>query len=445
VKQRVGIKLSPARATAFEVLRRVEDEGAFAAPLLAGVELGAEDRALCYELVLGVLRRRSWLDRVAGHFAGRDAAKLDAPVRRALRLGLYQLRFLTRVPARAAVNESVNLVHAARLRSAAPFVNAVLRRADREREFDPAAGLEDPFERAAVETSHPVWLVKRWAEAFGLAEARAFALANNENAPAAFRVNPLREEAEAVAERLRAAGLRVSPSQLSPGAWRVEAGGALLRELAESGAVYMQDEASQLVAHVLGARPGERVLDACAAPGSKTTQLAALAEDRARVVAGDRHAHRLRVVAESAARQNLKGIFPVVLDAERALPFADSAFDRVLIDAPCTGTGTLRHNPEIRWRVTPEDIAELSRRQRRILAEAARVLRPGGRLVYSTCSVEREENEEVAADFLRSREDFRQVESAPASETIRLPGGAARTWPHRDDTDGFYVAAFERK
>jgi 16S rRNA (cytosine967-C5)-methyltransferase len=231
---------------------------------------------------------------------------------------------------------------------------------------------------------------------------------------------------------------------VAPGAWRIEGGGAALRELATAGAVYLQDEASQLVAHILGARPGERVLDACAAPGSKTTHVASLAADRARVVAGDIHAHRLRVVRESAARQGLMSVSAVVLDAERGLPFADEAFDRVLVDAPCTGTGTLRHNPEIRWRLAPADIAELAARQRRILGEAARVVRRGGRLVYSTCSVEREENEEVVADFVRGRGDFRQVEASPAPEALRLPSGAARTWPHRDDTDGFFVAAFER-
>jgi 16S rRNA (cytosine967-C5)-methyltransferase len=437
--------VSPARRAAFDILTRVEDDGAFAAPLLAAKAdaLSHEDRALCYELVLGVLRRQLWLDRGLEHLANRPAEKFDPPVRRALRLGLYQIRFLTRVPARAAVNESVNLAHAERLRSAISFVNAVLRRAAREHDFDPAASVTDPVEKIAVANSHPAWLVARWAAAFGLEEAEAFARANNEPSPAAFRVNPAAGAAEAVVEKLRASGVGVVPSRLTPGAWRVASGGGspLLRRLTAGGAVYMQDEASQLVAHVLNAQAGERVLDACSAPGGKTTHVASLAGDRALVVAGDLYGQRLRLVAETATRQGLKNVFPVALDAA-AVPFAEGAFDRVLVDAPCTGTGTLRHNPEIRWRLRPEDIAELAARQSRILEAAARAVRRGGRLVYSTCSVEREENEEVVAAFLDARPDFRQVEARPAPAHALTPSGAARTWPQRDDTDGFFVAAF---
>jgi 16S rRNA (cytosine967-C5)-methyltransferase len=441
-----GRAVSRARGAAFEVLRRVEEEGAFAAPLLAGLpdELSAEDRSLCYELTLGVLRRQLWLDRALEHFAGRKSEKLDAPVRRALRLGLYQLRFLTRVPARAAVNESVNLVHAARLRSAGTFVNAVLRRAAREPEYDPASEIEDPLEKISVETSHPAWLVARWVEAFGREEAEGFARANNASAPAAFRVNTLNTNSDALIEELRDAGLQLAPSRVAPGAWRVEGGagaGALLRRLASEGKVYLQDEASQLVAHVLGASAGERVLDACAAPGSKTTHAAALAGDDALIVAGDLYEHRLRTVAETCARLGVRSVRVVALDAERALPFADGAFDRVLVDAPCTGTGTLRHNPEIRWRLALENIRELSEVQSRILQEAARVVRPGGRLVYSTCSVEREENEEVIDKFLNTHAEFSRLTATPAPPEILLPSGAARTWPQKDDVDGFFVAA----
>jgi 16S rRNA (cytosine967-C5)-methyltransferase len=442
--------VSHARRAAFEVLRRVEEEGAFAAPLLANLPegLSSEDRGLAYELTLGVLRRQFWLDRVIEHFSGRKAGKLDAPVLRALRMGLFQLRFLTRVPAHAAVNESVQLAHANGFRSAAPFINALLRRATREPDFDPAAAIEDPLERIAVETSHPPKLIRRWAAAFGIEEAASFAAANNDSAPAAFRVNTLKSDPAVLIEQLRAEGLSIVPSRVAPDAWRIEGGtgaSAALRALAAEGLVYMQDEASQLVAHVLGGAPGERVLDACAAPGSKTTHVAALAGGRALVVAGDLHGHRLRVVAETCARLGAGGVTPVGLNAETALPFAAETFDRVLVDAPCTGTGTLRHNPEIRWRLSPEGFRELPAVQGRILLEAARCLRRGGRLVYSTCSVEREENEEVVAAFLQSHADFRQVEAAPAPAPLLLPDGSARTWPHRDDVDGFYVAALEKQ
>ena len=441
-----GRAVSPARRAAFEILRRVEEGGAFAAPLLANPPGGltAEDRALCHELVLGVLRRQLWLDRALEHFAGRETAKLDAPVRLSLRLGLFQSRFLTRVPAHAAVNESVNLARAYGFRSAAPFVNAVLRRATREPDFDPSEGVADPLERIAVATSHPPWLVRRWADAFGPEEAEAFAAASNDPAPASFRVNTLKADPDALLKEMRAAGLTVTPSRVAPGAWRVEGGegaSAALHRLAGDGLIYMQDEASQLVAHVLGALPGERVLDACAAPGSKTTHAAALSGDRAHVAAGDLYEHRLRVVVGACGRLGVRGVRAVALDAEGALPFADGAFDRVLVDAPCTGTGTLRHNPEIRWRLSPESFRELQAVQTRILSEAARVVRPGGRLVYSTCSVEGEENEEVVESFLRARPDFRQTEATPAPPALLLPSGAARTWPHRDDVDGFFVAS----
>jgi 16S rRNA (cytosine967-C5)-methyltransferase len=442
--------VSPARRAAFEVLRRVEEEGAFAAPLLANLPeaLSPEDRGLAYELTLGVLRRQFWLDRLIEHLSGRKAEKLDVPVRLALRMGLFQLRLLARVPAHAAVNESVQMAHASGFRSAAPFINAVLRRATREPDFDPAAGVEDPLEKIAVETSHPPKLIRRWAAAFGVEEAASFAAANNDPAPAAFRVNTLKADPAALVEKLRAEGLSVAPSRVAPGGWRVEGGAgasAALRELAAEGLVYMQDEASQLVAHVLGATPGERVLDACAAPGSKTTHVAALAEGRALVVAGDLYERRLRVVGETCARLGVVGVNLVALNAEAALPFAAETFDRVLVDAPCTGTGTLRHNPEIRWRLTLESFGELPTVQGRILSEAARVLRRGGRLVYSTCSVEREENEEVVAAFLQSHTDFKQVEATPAPAQLLLLDGAARTWPQRDDVDGFYVAALEKQ
>ena len=257
-------------------------------------------------------------------------------------------------------------------------------------------------------------------------------------------------------ERLRGAGVEVQPSRIAPQAWRVEGAGgnvgggasssSLLRALASEGAIYLQDEASQLVAHVVGAQAGERVLDVCAAPGSKTTQIAALANDKAFVVAGDIYPRRLRTLGESAARQNLKNVQLIVYDAELApLPFATDAFRRVLVDAPCTGTGTLRHNPEIRRRITHAGIAELATRQRRILAHAAQAVSPGGRLVYSTCSVEPEENEDVVSAFLEAHPAFELIRPDVPKHLLTTEGTAARTWPQRDGTDGFFVAAFEKR
>jgi len=445
-------RVSAARRAAFEVLRRVEEEGTFAAALLASAngELRADDRALCYELVLGVLRRQLWLDKLIEHYAGRPAERLDAPVRRALRLGLYQLRFLTRIPPSAAINESVNLVHEARLRSAAGFINAVLRRVTREPDYDPATHAATELERLALATSHPVWLLERWMKFFGAGEAESFASANNRTPHVAFRVNLLRAGGAEVIERLSAAGIELKPSLIAQEAWRIEGTGGkaaspLLRELADEGAIYLQDEASQLIAGALDARAGERVLDVCAAPGSKTTGIAARAGDRTFVVAGDKYGHRLRTLRESAARQGLENIQAIVYDAEAApLPFAAGSFERVLVDAPCTGTGTLRHNPEIRWRITPTDISELAARQRRILANAARTVAVGGRLVYSTCSIEPEENEEVVLAFLETHPAFKSIQP-DVPEHLLTTDGAARTWPQRDDTDGFFVAVFSRK
>jgi len=442
-------QVSAARSAAFEILRRVEEEGAYAAPLLATAtgELRSEDRALCYELVLGTLRWQLWLDCLINHYANRSADSLDPPIRRALRLGLYQMRLLARVPVSAAINESVNLAHAARLQSATGFINAVLRRATREPEYDPAEGITREAERIAVRTSHPLWMIERWLAAFGADETEAFAQANNQTPPKAFRINTLRAEAAEVTGRLNQTGVVVQPSRVAPDAWRVEGAGRaeLLRSLAAEGVVYMQDEASQLVAQVLGAYAGERILDVCAAPGGKTTHLATLAADKALVIAGDIHTHRLRTVREAAARQKLGSIRAVAYDGKAALPFAEKSFDRVLVDAPCTGTGTLRHNPEIRWRISSFDIEELAARQQRILVNASQTVRRGGRLVYSTCSVEREENEAVVAAFLDAHADFRQVPAWPDTASWLTPSGAVRTWPHKDGVDGFFMVAFTRE
>ena len=394
--------------------------------------------------MLGVLRWQSALDYFIERYTQRPLKKLDAAVLIALRLGLYQLRFLSRIPPSAAVNESVNLVKRARAASAAPMVNAVLRRAIREADETPGASLDDPRERLAVEVSHPRWLLERWVNAFGEAEARRLAMANNQPPPAAFRVNTLRASTNEVIARLESEGLRLRPSDIAPGAFVVE-GGAALAQAAERGEVYIQDEASQLVSLLLAPADGERILDLCAAPGSKSSHIAALAGANSWVMACDIHPHRLATLAATCRRLGIEWVAPVALDATRELPLLESAprFDRVLIDAPCSGTGTLRRNPEIKWRLTPADIPRLADVQFTLLGRAAETLKSGGRLVYSTCSVEREENEAVVRRFLESGAPFRLIAPAAPADLV-TDEGFVRTFPHRGGADGFFAAVLER-
>ena len=335
--------VSPARWVAFEILRKVE-AGHCSSVLLAADthQLEPTDRAVCHELVLGVLRWQFYLDRIIEHYSKRKIASLDLDVVLALRLGLYQLRFLTRVPPSAAVNESVKIVQAARLSSARAFVNALLRRATREPDYDPALELVNPIEKISVQTSHPQWLIQKWVTAFGLDETVSLARANNETPVVAFRV--LGSKEEDILGRLSRAGITVKPSTIAKSAFRTPVGSRVIRELAENGEIYLQDEASQLVAEKVGAQQGDRVLDVCSAPGGKTTLIAD--QQEAFVVAGDLSKRRLATVAKAVAIQKLANVFLTVLDTSRPLPFATGSFDKVLLDAPCSGTGTLRHNPE---------------------------------------------------------------------------------------------------
>jgi 16S rRNA (cytosine967-C5)-methyltransferase len=437
--------ISPARLTAFQILLRVEN-GAYSSILLATEEekLSPPDRALAHELVMGTLRRQLWLDRLIEHFSARPSDQLDDAVRIILRLGLYQLRFLTRIPASAAVNESVKLVGVARKRSAEGFVNAVLRRAAREPDVDPANDISDPIERLSVETSHPSWLIERWVSSFGEEQASDLAEANNQPATTAFRVVRNRANENEIIDQLKQAGATVAPSTIAEGAWRITGGGNLFAELVATGVVYVQDEASQLLAYALDVKPTQSVLDLCAAPGSKTTHIADLTSGTATVIASDLHEHRLRTVTASAKLQGLTNIHALTADALRPLPLPEKYFDRVLVDAPCSGTGTLRRNPDIRWRISNADIQDLAARQAQLLNNAAQTVKPGGRLVYSTCSVETDENENVRHLFLNNNKGFK-----PAKLNLQLKpeseGGTARTWPNREGCDGFFISAFERE
>jgi len=468
------MKISPARKIAFDVLRRVETEGAFASDLLharlerAGQDaqpLKPEDAALATELTLGTLRWQRLLDALLEHQMTRPAARLDVEVRLALRLGLYQIRFLERVPAHAAVSQSVELVKRAKKKSAAGLVNAVLRRAA-SRETGTAGGLvatpgqlwranlpqpKGHSDTLAMEFSHPTWMVRRWQERFGEVRTVELLRANNHAARQTCIVHDAARQEEAT-ELLRKAGLTVDAAGFLRGAVRIKGGSASATEVFRRGWISIQDEASQMVALLLGVERGHRVLDVCAAPGGKTATLARAAED-ALVVAGDLHAHRLHGMGPQLDRLGVRNVARVALDATQPLPFS-GAFARILVDAPCSGTGTLARNPEIRWRLVLEDLAELHARQVALLRNALELLAPRGRLVYATCSLEPEENEQVVEEVLRDSAGVRQVDACDALRPHLAAGvdpalladaaGWFRTFPPEHGTDGFVAAVLEK-
>ena len=425
------MKISPARIAAFEILGQIESDRAFSSVLLPAYEekLEAKDRGLCHELVLGTLRRQIFLDKTIEEFAGRK--KLDTPVRIALRLGIYQILFLDKIPAYSAINESVNLVTRAKKTSAKGLVNAILRRvSERAPKFEYA----DEIERISVEVSHPRWLIEKWIAEFGQDEAFAIGRANNVVPRTTFRFTRsgnVLDERNAFEE-----------SQFVNGCYFVGAGDDRLRAMAAAGEIYFQDEASQLVAQAAASRVRGSFLDVCAAPGGKTTQVANQLNDNL-IVAGDLSTARVELLKATCIRQGVGFVNVLRYDAEGRLPFADKSFDTVLVDAPCTGTGTIRHNPEIRYFLDPEDIPKAGMKQLAILRNASKVVQPGGRIIYSTCSLETEENEAVCVAFESETKEFQRV-SPDVPQALLTDRGFARTFPHRDNMDGFLIAEFER-
>ncbi len=454
--------VSIARRIAFDVLQRVEAEGAYASDALhAELDAGAKlkpDAALATELAMGVLRWRRLLDFLVDRQMTKPVERLDLPVAIALRMGAYQLRFLGKIPARAAVNESVELVKRARKSSAASLVNAVLRKiaadATTSAESLLPSGIS-PTERLAILDSHPTWMVERWLARLGEADTIALLKANNHTPRLSCAVH-LPEERQEIVRALETSGMRVDGGALLKSAFAVSGGSPARSEAFRSGQISIQDEASQAIPLLVGVREGDRVLDLCAAPGGKTGALARAAGDRGTVVAADFHVHRLRAMAAQFKRLGLHNIQLVQLDATREIPLRGE-FDRILVDAPCSGTGTLARHPEIRWRLRPEQLKASQQLQQRILGNALAKLAHGGRLVYSTCSIEPEENEQVIASVLRNSRLIRAVRAAEAAKTLAphlVPGvstselfsadGYFRTSPAEHRTDGFFAALIEK-
>jgi 16S rRNA (cytosine967-C5)-methyltransferase len=445
--------VSPARQAAFAILLRVEHDGAYSSELLHAMplmrDLSSRDHGLASEIVLGCLRRQGALDAAIAACSRRKMEKLDPEVRAALRIGCYQLQYLDRVPAHAAISESVELVKQARKASAGPFVNAVLRKL-----------AQTPRSEQAPEQAHPAWLVERWKRFYG-EETTAGILKANLSPPATYlRLNAAFPVAETLAQ-LAQEDIETERTELV-GCVKVLRGRPDTTDTYRAGRVRIQDIGSQMVVPLLnlgrsgrsgtepefcaGAKAGSdrdsggrcgiqapspisshRFLDLCSAPGNKTCQALEGRGTSRKAVAADRHAHRLSLMRQLATVP----VDMIVLDGEQPLPFR-ARFDRILVDAPCSGTGTLAHNPEIKWRLRPQDIADLAQKQIRLLTLALDALAPGGMLVYSTCSLEPEENQQVVDAVLSGRTDCR-----PGAYLIRVPG--------RDAGDGFYARQILRE
>jgi 16S rRNA (cytosine967-C5)-methyltransferase len=440
------------RRDAFRILRRVEEAGAFASNLLEARSSGLRDPrdvALLTELVLGVLRRRAPLDHAIAAAASRPAHDLDVPVLTAIRVGAYSLLFLERVPDFAAVDTAVELVKESGHPKAAGFVNGVLRRIARERSTllppPPAAG---DVEALALYRSHPSWWTRRLVSRFGWDRADALLAANNAPAATVLATWPPAGSPEALRAALAGGGVEVEPCRFVPEALRVVSGVPQRTPAFRDGAFWIQDEASQLAVRLFDGSVGPMTLDACAAPGGKALALASRSVPGGLVVAADRNVSRLARLTQNLARLHAGNVAVVTADMSSGGPLR-GPFDDVLVDAPCSGTGTLRRHPEIRWRLAASDLGVLEERQRRILDATARLVRPGGRLVYSVCSIEPEEGDAVIAAFLDDHPEF-----APADPRGHLPGPARdkvsddlalRTSPLDDGMDGFFAALLTRR
>jgi 16S rRNA (cytosine967-C5)-methyltransferase len=451
---------APARRAAYEALRAIESGRALLAEAIVASREPLQDdrdRALVTSIVTGTLRWRNRLDLVLSRHVMRELARLDPEVLEILRLSVFQLLFLERVPASAVVHDAVNLTRAAGKMSAAGFVNAVLRKVSRTRDrLDlpkaPSAGMagtrEAWLDALSLTGSHPRWLVERWLDRMGPEAAAAWVAFNNEEPALTIRANTLKTSRELLGERLLDAGIETERLRFAPDGLRVLRGNPLRTPLAKQGLFVVQDEASQLVALMCGRQQRWRTLDACAAPGGKTLVLASGPARGGLLVAADRRWRRLKLLREYLATAGAGQARIVALDLSAGAPFRD-IFDLVLVDAPCTGLGTLRREVDIRWRRSARDIGEAAAVQARLLRHAASLVAPGGRLVYATCSSEPEENEGVFEAWLNSEPSFHPAGPESLSHEGVPSGlldqqGHLHTRPDLHALEAFFAAAADR-
>lgn len=448
---------APARVAAYHALMAV-GEGRLDLPAALASSrdrlADARDKALAADIVQGTLRWQRALDAVIESVARTGRVPADRRVLTVLRLSLYQILHLDRVPASAVVDDAVDLTRLAGRGQSAGFVNASLRSALRQlrrltlpRRPPDARSRDAALAYLGITHSHPNWLVARWLERYGFEAAEAWVTFNNQTPPVTLRANALRTDREALRAWLAERGVVAHPTRFTPLGLVVEswADSRVLHEPSDQ--FVLQDEASQAVSLLLGAQPGDRVLDLCAAPGGKTTAIAGDMQDRGILVACDVRARRVRILRSTVAAAGARAGRVLQVEREGPLPFGPS-FDRVLVDAPCSGLGTVRRDPDIKWRRTEHDLAGFAAAQRALLHRAAGVVAPGGRLVYATCSSEPEENEAVAEWFLAEHAGFRLD---PRREILPVPAaplvddrGFLQTLPHLHGLEAFFAAAFVR-
>ena len=437
-----------ARDTALKVLIACRTHGAWADAALkaqlARDQLSPQDAALCSRIVYGVTQNRLLLDFYLAAYCSQKPDHLQPPLLDILRLGAYQILFLDKVPDRAAVSEAVELAKRSGRGQAAGLVNAVLRKLSQNKNALPSIPDRDEVKFLSIRYSHPKWLIKRILELLGREETEAFLAADNTAAPLTVQVNPLKTTQEKLTAELEALGVRVTPHVWVPGCLELSGTGDLTAlEPFRVGHFLVQDGAAALAARAAAVTPGQRVLDVCAAPGGKSFGAAFAMEDRGEILACDLHENKLKRIQDGAQRLGLTSIRTAAADGREFRPEWEAAFDTVLVDAPCSGLGIIRKKPDTRYKKA-DDLFTLPVVQQAILDNACRYVKPGGVLVYSTCTILPEENQQVTDAFLAQHRDFSR-EDLPLPDQAGQADGQVTLWPHRHDTDGFYICRMRRQ
>lgn len=445
--------VAPARKIAFKVLQKVAHEKANSTILLDSYfrqeSPSQKDRHLATQMVYGTLRWQNRLDYIISHYSHISFPKIDEPLIVLLRLALYQIFFLDRVPESAAVSDAVELSKKVGHRGHTAFANALLRKICQEKDkITLPSAKQSPKDYLIFTLSHPQWLVERWLKRWGYNITEQMLEANNIEAPIYARVNTIKISKESLREKLQAEGVEIEDCPLLPDCFKLKKPHLWESESLKKGYFYILDAASQIIALLLAPEKNQLILDACSAPGGKTACLAFDINQQGKIIANDFYWGRIKELKRTLNRLGIHCASIVRGDIERQCPFMP-VFDRILVDSPCSALGRIRRAHEIKWNRRPEDISKIAQRQRALLEKASEALKPGGLLVYSVCTLEKEENEEIIYSFLEKRKGFRylspmQYLSSPFKELVDADG-FLRTFPHRHNMDGFFAALLTRE